>query len=505
MSIAAAVTAYLFFCTIRSSASFTAVTPLQVFAVSAVLLILIVLYRVFLLEKMSPLAIDILSYSLIAAAFLFQMYIAYTVRLTPQVDLSYVYDEALYMVSHGTTTMAQNLDELLFYPNNVPITILIYWVFRVAIKIGWTDFRFIGGFFNVCCLLIMYILVYRIAHFHTSKKNAAAVLFFFLLNPVYYAYASYYYTDTISSCLLAITIFLFELALLMGRRSGQIPECEASRGGISSEEGDGKGGPVLQSVLFYVFLVLSGIFFFATFTIRITSLFTGIAYVVVLLFTRKWKQLLKTCLPVILAVLLASAAWKPFKAIYFPYDTTDTSVTWTHYVNMGQSDDRNGRYYHPDVERTKAQPTKEGKNAVNLASFKERVGSRSFLQNCRFALRKLEITFATSHKEYREFTQFVEAPSWIFYKMFTWESVGFRGYMQSYQNVYYLLILTGLLLALFSQKADPLYNVVMILLFGAYLFYVFWEAHPRHCIIFMIPSTMLLIPLLSLWHRKAGD
>ena len=89
--------------------------------------------------------------------------------------------------------------------NNIPLAIVIYYVFRMASFAG-MDYRIAAGLFNVLLILVMYVSAFLILKKVTTIRTTAVYMALLLTNPSFYAYASYYYTDTISAGLVMAAV-----------------------------------------------------------------------------------------------------------------------------------------------------------------------------------------------------------------------------------------------------------------------------------------------------------
>lgn len=137
-----------------------------------------------------------------------QLLIACHMKLVPKTDLSHVYDQCVTMLENNSLILSDS-SYFGFYLNNIPITILIYWVFRTGNTFGCSDYRLLGGIFNVILLSVTYLSANYMLKCYVSKRTQTLVMFFLLTNPIYYAYASYYYTDTVSLAFMSAGAALF--------------------------------------------------------------------------------------------------------------------------------------------------------------------------------------------------------------------------------------------------------------------------------------------------------
>ena len=126
-----------------------------------------------------------------------QLLIVFNMQLVPKVDLVHIYEQVMKMFENNSKAIT-DIDYFGYFPNNIPVTILVYWVFRFGKAIGITNYRLTGGLFNVLCIWISWFYLYRLAKEKHSQKNALLYMSILVINLLFLAYASYYYTDTTS-------------------------------------------------------------------------------------------------------------------------------------------------------------------------------------------------------------------------------------------------------------------------------------------------------------------
>ena len=68
------------------------------------------------------------------------------------------------------------------------------------------DYRIAAGLYNVLLILVMYVSAFLILKKVTTIRTTAVYMALLLTNPSFYAYASYYYTDTISAGLVMAAV-----------------------------------------------------------------------------------------------------------------------------------------------------------------------------------------------------------------------------------------------------------------------------------------------------------
>ena len=415
---------------------------------------------------------SVLSRLIIAGIFLAsiaQIYIVFHMQLVPKVDLIHIYDQCAEMVETGKTSFGGS-EYFAYNTNNIPLAIVIYYVFRVAAFVG-VDFRIAGGLFNVLFLFIMYVAAFLILKKVTTVRTSFVYMAVLLTNPAFYAYASYYYTDIISA------------GMVMGGVCFIIYGCNKEK-------------TLWKIIHFLIAGVLIG---FAT-CIRVTSIFILLAIIVWILLNKYWKKLLTLVIPVLCGLLIFQMAWSALYNYHVDMDTYDSAITVEHFLMMGSHDE--GTYDAADVKFTHSFPTHEEKVANNKKAYFEHLRENGVLGNLKLVIKKEAILWGIGAHGYSQYTENVVKKTacydWIVGK----KSALFRTYMQAYNIILYVLILMGVFCALHKKKSDKYSWILAIYWCGALVFYIFWEAHPRHSVSMLPLLTMLAVPWIESRQQK---
>ena len=401
-------------------------------------------------------------------SFLLQLYIAFHMQLVPKVDLSHIYNQCVEMLDTGTTRLT-DVKYFSFNTNNIPITIVLYWVFRFSRGLGMHNDRLAGGIFNVVLLFFIYVMAFLILKSITDIQTVAAVMLILLVNPVFYAYASYYYTDTVS------LFFTITGAYLLLYAAGQ---------------------PVRWKQLFSFFL--SGFFISLAVQIRVTSIFMVIAVAVCALVKGHWRRMVSYGALFLSGYVVFALLWSQLYAYHVDFDTSDSSITAEHFLMMGSTG--RGTYNADAMRFTRSFHTHEEKTANNWKVYKQRLRENGLLGNLRLVITKEAIVWGIGSRGYSQYTQYVVDETvcwnWITGK----KSACFRAYMQAYNIILFLVILLGLLKA---RKKRMVYMLILSVYWGgALIFYMFWEAHARHSVSFLPFLTMLAVPWICTQSKK---
>ena len=160
--------------------------------ITKVILVLLCYAAVFagsltLFRRLSERTLYYLTIAGIFAAVIVQTYIVFHMRLVPEVDLNHIYDYCVDMVETGKISFGES-KYFAYNTNNIPLAIVIYYVFRMAAFTG-MDYRIAGGLFNVLLILVMYVSAFLILKKVTTIRTTAVYMVLLLTNPSFYAYA----------------------------------------------------------------------------------------------------------------------------------------------------------------------------------------------------------------------------------------------------------------------------------------------------------------------------
>lgn len=387
--------------------------------------------------------------------------IVFNMKLIPKVDLSHIYKQCMEMLDNSSEKFS-DVKYFGFYTNNIPITIVIYWVFRMAKAVGCTDYRLAGGLFNVCMILVTMVSSYKILKQLTNYRLASFIMIVLFTNPVFYAYVAYYYTDTISIPFLVIGCY----CIIRGMKADNC----------------------YRECIYYIF---SGILITFGMKIRVTTLFIALAAIAAFIIQKKWKALLKYLISFLLGFVCINMVWFQIYNYHIPFETKDSKVTMEHFLMMASKG--NGTFDAQDVAYTKSFKTHEDKVKNNRKLWKQRVIENGLLGNLRLVAKKESIVWGVGTRGFLQYTQYVKEKSLCYELIAGKYSVVFKSYMQAYNIVLFLMITFGIIA---GRKNRSLF-IFEIYWGGAILFYAFWEAHPRHAISFLVLITFLIIPFIE--------
>lgn len=507
------------------------------------LVVLAILYR--MLHHLSDRMLSILAGMLIAAAVVIQVYIAASMQVVPDTDLISIIEQNRELVESGEHFFSDK-EYFSINTNNIPLGIVIYWVFRITALLGCHNYELAGGLFNVGMNLLTYLAGYGIARQIASHRTAVIFLFILVSNPTLYAYASYYYTDTISLGVASMAVYAGVCAMqrtlvlsnsIRHNRNEEIPGKSLMR------------EKIINGSLF----LLSGVLMCWASLIRVTSAFVAIAavvYAAILLLGRRKSQdsfqsnckqgncrlvesnasdeseeekpeeaeqidvsqkvgirrpskgwfLHQVIIPLLIGILLAAGLYSMLYRYHINYETSDAALPWQHFVAMGANAESNGQFSYNDYLETVQQPTKEEKAAYNIQKWEDRIHENGIAGEFRLVLEKETIVWSYGSKHYYQYLQFVKELTPLYEWLEGNHAIYFRSYMQLYDCFLLIAMLVSLVTALRQRFYSALHSVFCIAAidwFGAVLFYILWEAHSRQSVSYLLMMSLLLLPMLQ--------
>ena len=399
----------------------------------------------------------------IGLAFLIQLWIVSQMQLDPAVDLIHVYRQCREMLGTGDPRIT-NVEYFGFNTNNIPITIVLYWVFRFFGALGLENCRLAGGIFNVSLLALVYILCWLILKKVTTERAAAAVMVLLLANPAFYAYAPYYYTDTVSLGFTMLSVYAMFCGYLQAVRW--------------------KRAALFMAAGFVMGLAVQ---------IRVTSIFIVLAVAVCALIRGEWRRLLRRGFMFVGGFLLFLGCWSRVYAHHVDFDTSESGITVEHFLMMGSTG--RGTYDADDMRFTRSFETHREKVENNRRVYVQRLRENGLWGNLRLVLFKEAVVWGIGARGYQQYTENVVERTRCYDWIVGEDSADFRAYMQAYAVVLPLVLLLGLAEA--RRRSNPGMLILSVYWAGALVFYMFWEAHPRHPLSFLPLLTMLAVPWIE--------
>lgn len=392
------------------------------------------------LTKISKVLFTLIALKLI----FFGVYLIYI----PQYDLIHITTEAVSMLETGKI---ENIPYYAKYPNQQPLTILLYFVFSGAKFIGITDYNMVGVAFNIFAIFLSAWFVYKICCLWSLKSGVIGLLFF-IVDPMLFIWVSNYYTDTICMPFMLGGVYLF----------------------LRTEK-------INASKTNFLLFILSAFIIFIGGQIRVTSAFVLIAFVLNLLIKSSLRTFFKKFFAVMIGVICAAILCNFLLATYGVKDKK-YEYPITHWLKLGVNEASNGAYTMDDDDATMEEPTYEKKVEENIGVIKERLKEMGVSGLEKLYLKKMAKVWSTA--AYTESMQErVEDYNILFKYTIGRSSIVFKYWKQIVRCGILLLAFIG---AIFEIRRKGFQDSWMfITIFGGIIFYIFWEQKSRYSLCFL--------------------
>lgn len=382
--------------------------------------------------------------------------------IIPSYDLSHIERELMLMMKDGT--VISNVAYFAKYTNQVPLTVLLYYIYRLGSFLHFGNLKLFAVIANSFFMALTAFFTYLSVRKLKNSDAGLVTLIFFIVNPIFYMYASYFYTDTLCMPFASIAIYLFLIS---------------------------KDKKKLSSI---VCLVISGLLLAIGFKVRVV-----VAILLIGIIMTKWlnseniKTLVRTssCLigGFVIGVLCFNLVMTNFS---IPKDESLEFPVY-HWVMMGLNDKKTGRYNDADHAYTKSQPTKEEKSKADIKLIKERLNDLGIFGYLNLWVRKININWSNGAYRYLDKMANIEEFS-KGYEYIGGNNVIFTLYALQICKSLILVVFTYLVFLEFRNKGHKEIKFLMVSLFGAFVFYSIWEVQARYSLSFL-PWLMILLSL----------
>ncbi|MCR5372449.1 MAG: hypothetical protein K6E41_03160 [Solobacterium sp.] len=390
------------------------------------------------------------------------VWIVCTVHLRPSVDLSHSISQIEEMVQNSTPIITKKY--FTQNPNNIPLTILLYRVYSPVRAVFGTSVSLeqTGGLLNVFMIETAIICLFRlIERIDAPSFSRWSVKWIILLNPVWIAYAPYYYTDTISLPFAAAGLLVLIISL-----QNTIP--------------------LKRTALCY----LSGLLLFAAMKIRVTFILLILSVLIGLMYRRKRRDFLKTTVVLLLSFLSVQFVYQRLEDVHMQMDTYDTALPATHFMMMGSHGD--GKYSYDDCVYTLSFSTHEEKVRHTWKAYLDHLKQNGIPGNIKLIVKKEIVVWCSGTRGYDQYTEHVRDETRLYHVFYGNCSGWFKGLMQSYQILLFVCIALGL--RKYRSGTSDLFLLIMVFWCSTILFSVIWEAHARHALSYIPFLTFLCLP-----------
>ena len=376
------------------------------------------------------------------------------VKAAPVFDLSNIQAEIKVMLSNGGNF--ENIGYFAKYTNQIPLTILIYGITKIGQLLHIKDLEVFMIFVNCICIAVTAFFTYLSAKKLKDYKIGLLSLLFFVINPVFYLYASYYYTDTMSMPFAAIGFYLFVLAI-----------------------NNKKQRKSLLTMLF------SGIIFAIGFKIRVVVAILLIGAVIGIIINNKFsKDLLIKFIALFIGIIIGwGSFWITCKSMNVPQQK-NKEFPPTHWIMMGLNEKSKGEFSSNDHNNTKNQNSYAKKVKYNLNIIGQRIEAFGLSNLLEFEKNKIAVNWSNGDYYYIESLGNVKNDNILYEYTIGNKKIFLLYYMQILKTTLMLILLICVIKEL-QKKDNSNINCVYIAIFGAFIFYLLWEVKSRYCFSFL--------------------
>ncbi|RYL95247.1 hypothetical protein EWI07_01700 [Sporolactobacillus sp. THM7-4] len=388
--------------------------------------------------------------------------------LPPDVDGGHVYTGAVQLLEQKSPA-----DRIYFqvYPNNIPITVLRYLIYRYLAfgnpgLFAWAD-RVTLAF----CLNTAIYFSWKLVVNHFNLKTGLIFLLITLTCFPLFLYINYFYSDPVAVLFPPVLIYLWTL----------YSRTEKVR-----------------------YILILGLMLALGYQIRQNMIIFLPALIIFMCFAIKFrKAVILTAVIFITLITVNVSAQMYYQHLGFTQNDR-YRMPLTHWVMIGL--DREGRYSVHDLRLSLTPRTQEQKKAVELKEIRKRIAELKVAGMIRLWVVKAARTFADGSRGYYWYTKITSDYSRTYDYVYGDEKQLMLLLIQVF-HIASLLLLGLSTIRFFRLKTYDLNFLIQICLFGSFLFYVcIWEAEPRYSLLFtplaLIGSIFGLEELMYLADRS---
>lgn len=344
------------------------------------------------------------------------------------------------------------LDYFYKFPNNMPLTILLQFVFRLFYRFGYTNFYIVGALINGVCICLAYLFVYLCARrLYGVRHGFFALLLMYVCLPLQ-CFISVFYTDT-------TTLLFAPFALYCYLR---LRDAKTWKGRVLAAFVMGAGLALGVKIKYSVVLVL-------------------IAIVIDILLRVKWKQLLLVLGAFALCFFAANSAFNAYMYAHFlnPEIAPDKATPMAAWIMMGL--ERDGTHSPYDNDRIWYFETAEEKRQEAWTQIQVRITSRTPLEMVLFLNQKGLRSFGSGNLDTTHIVADAPMRDTFLARCLTEGTPYFEttnALFQGYYVALFGLMIAGAVLA--ARRRDYTAFVPYLAVLGLYLFLLLWEAGHRY-------------------------
>jgi hypothetical protein len=416
---------------------------------------------------------------MVCAACLFAVMIAVYVgmisvlHIVPRNDSHSLLDQALYMARTGTNMIHPDSVYVTYfskYGNNYLLTLFFVWFFRGMDALGVTDLYRAVYILNAACLVVGCIFSCLIARRLRGGAAAVKVLVLFVCNPVYYIMTFWVYSNTLS---VPFAMILFYLGVCLYQIEN--PKQKLLLGCIGAVV-TVLGYQIRPTAIFPVLAFLVGWFF----------------YVMPKLRHRPWN--IKKLAPRMAAFVLMAAIAAGTQIIVSDRcqqafgSVSHANYPLTHWLMMGSHG--KGVYNEADDKFTLTLPD-DKKGPVTREKTIQNYRNLGIKGTAKLWLKKTATTWGDGWFQMSRRLNQMEGYSWVYQHLIGGRSFAIKYYSQCFWLSILLMTVWNLLRQLGRRTVLTYDFLLMTVILGGIVFYLFWEVKSAYAISFL-PFFFLL-------------
>lgn len=364
----------------------------------------------------------------------------------PVMDGGHTYGEALYLLAHGH---ASGDNYFKVYPNNTPITVLRYWLYRLFSMGHGSNYMVIDQAFCAAVLNVSIFFSWKlVVRLFDAKMGSFFLLLTLTCFPLFF-YILYFYTDTVALMFPALLLYLWHCY----HQSAKIR-----------------------------YILLLGLLLGIGDQIRPNLVLFLPALVIYMSFVLKWKKVLLNLTIIAVMMLGVSFSVQAYERQLGYTGDPSMKMPATHWIMLGLS--RSGGFDGADYALTRRQPAQQSKIQANLNKIKTRIIQKKAPGLIKLWGLKAVRTWGMGAHGYYYYTTVTTQHTTAYEYLFNHQ----KRLMLFIIQIFYVVHLFFLVLSAvnyFRSKTVSLNLLIQICLFGNFIFYVFlWEAEPRYSLLF---------------------
>lgn len=420
--------------------------------------------RIFrLLEKVSEKKLNKLAILITLLLFIGLSVFGIRHLIIPTYDLSHVERELNLMMDNGP--IITNVGYFGKYTNQVPLTIFLYFVYYIGNVLSIGNLKVFATIINSLFISISAYFTFLSIKEVKSSKHGIIGLLFFALNPIFYMYASYFYTDTL--CLPFSSIAIYLLLKLNNKNKNA----------------------------FIAILITTGFIIAMGMQIRLIVVFVMLAAIVgSFLNEEKFTKTIKISICLIIGFILGLLNYALIEGNFeIPKDDT-RAFPITHWIMMGLNDKSGGRYNSNDHNYTISFNSKKEKTDANIKVIKSRIKDLGVIGLIKLWGQKIALAWSNGAYRYVDKIRIVETIRSDFEYICGCNMIFILYYLQIVKSMILVILAYMLFKELKKDNQISKLTFLYVAIFGAFLFYSIWEVQARYSLSFL-PWFIILFPL----------